>query len=308
MLLVVGRVLGLRVDADRAVVALGVALREGDHLLERGDPEACPLNALRALGQRLDRAQRADLLEREVGGEPALLGNAVDHRRALAVGELGVLGHVGGGGDVRLVAGDQVPVLGGDQVRLDVVRAELDRERVAGQRVVGQVAGGAAVADDQRCGWSWAAARRPGRGSPPPGQRSGSFATWGSSGGSWSRERSSLARAPRVKSSQPRGSFALREPRLREPAPERPAGRMRARAAARGRAGAGAGAGRRSSCVALDSVRGPAAGANARTGGRRRAGARLPGRLPLGRGARDRAAPGRRRACSPWRRWRPSSA
>ena len=42
------------------------------------------------------------------------------------------------------------PSLVDDQVRLDEVGAELDRERVAGQRVVGQVAGGAAVSDDER--------------------------------------------------------------------------------------------------------------------------------------------------------------
>ena len=48
------------------------------------------------------------------------------------------------------MAGDQVPVLGGDEVGLDVVGAHLDRQRVALERVVGQVAGRAAVADDER--------------------------------------------------------------------------------------------------------------------------------------------------------------
>ena len=49
------------------------------------------------------------------------------------------------------MARDQHAVLGRDKVRLDVVCAELDAQRVVLQRVVGQVAGGtAAVADDQR--------------------------------------------------------------------------------------------------------------------------------------------------------------
>jgi hypothetical protein len=47
------------------------------------------------------------------------------------------------------VAGDQVAVLGRDEIGLDVVGAELDRQGVALERVVGQIAGGAAVADDE---------------------------------------------------------------------------------------------------------------------------------------------------------------
>lgn len=48
------------------------------------------------------------------------------------------------------MARDEIAVLRRDQIRLDVVRAELDRERVALQRVRGQVAMGAAVPDDER--------------------------------------------------------------------------------------------------------------------------------------------------------------
>jgi len=49
------------------------------------------------------------------------------------------------------VARDQVAILGRDQIRLDVVGAQLDAERIGLQRVLGQVAAAAApVADDQR--------------------------------------------------------------------------------------------------------------------------------------------------------------
>src|SRR5215217_8080906 len=148
--LVVRRVLGLGIDADRAVVALRIALRQRDHFLERRYAEL-PVELLRAVVERLNRAQRAELREGEVGDEPAeFWGPTVDHRGALAVGELGMLGDVGGGGDVGLVARDQVTVLGRDEIRLDVVRAELDRERVARKRVVGEVAGGSAVPDHER--------------------------------------------------------------------------------------------------------------------------------------------------------------
>ena len=76
--------------------------------------------------------------------------DTVDDLRRLAVGELGMARHVGRAGDVGLVASDEVPVLRGHQIRFDVVGAELDREGVSLQRVVGQVARGAAVPDHER--------------------------------------------------------------------------------------------------------------------------------------------------------------
>jgi len=47
------------------------------------------------------------------------------------------------------VAGDQVPVLGRHQVRLDEIGTELDGERIALERVRRQVAVRAAMADHQ---------------------------------------------------------------------------------------------------------------------------------------------------------------
>ena len=146
---VVGGVLGLGVDADPAAAAAGVALGERDHLLEGRDPVPA-VELLRAVRERLDRAQGLDLGEREVGGEPALVLGPVDRRLALAARELGVILHIGRVRDVRLVTRDQLPVLRGDEVGLDVVGAGLDGERVARQRVIGEVAGGPAVTDHQR--------------------------------------------------------------------------------------------------------------------------------------------------------------
>ena len=57
---------------------------------------------------------------------------------------------VGRVGDVGLVAGDQVAVLRRHEIGLDVVGAQLDRERVGLQRVLGQIAAGAAMTDDER--------------------------------------------------------------------------------------------------------------------------------------------------------------
>ena len=64
-------------------------------------------------------------------------------------GELGVVGDVGGRADLRLVARDEKAVLGGDEVGLDEVGAHARGELVGRERVLGPVAGGAAVADDQ---------------------------------------------------------------------------------------------------------------------------------------------------------------
>ena len=147
-LLVVSRVLGLGVDADHAALLQGLALDQGDDLLQRRHLELA-VELLRALAEGLLGAQRLDLGEREVGGEETFFREAIDHHGAAARGELGALGHVGGVRDVGLVAGDQVAVLGGHEVRLDVVGPQLDGQRIGLQGVLGQVARGAAVADDQ---------------------------------------------------------------------------------------------------------------------------------------------------------------
>ena len=146
---VVGRVLGLGVDADGAAARGSRGLGEVQDLLEGRDLEL-PVVLMVALGERLHGAQGLDLREREVGCEPALLVDAVHVLGRLAVGELVVRRDVRRAGDVRLMACDQVAVLRRHEVGLDVVRALRDGERVARERVVRPVAGRAAMADHER--------------------------------------------------------------------------------------------------------------------------------------------------------------
>ena len=150
----VRRVLGLRVDPDPAAGAPRLLLGQVQHLVEGGDPELAVVARVVGphLGQPLLRPQRLELGVGEVLGEPAGDLLAVDRLRGLAVGELRVVGDVGRAGDVVLVAGDEHPVLGRDEVGLDVVGAHPDGEAVRRQRVLGAVAGGAAVADHDRLG------------------------------------------------------------------------------------------------------------------------------------------------------------
>jgi hypothetical protein len=128
-----------------------LALSERDDLLQRRDGEAAT-ELLRAVTERLHGTQGLDLGKREVGREPALLRDAVDDRRAIAVRELGVLADVGRLADSRLVASDQVAVLGRREVGLDVVRTQRDGQPAALERVVGEVAACAAVPMTSGCG------------------------------------------------------------------------------------------------------------------------------------------------------------
>ena len=137
----VRRVLGLGVDADAR------ARGERDHLLERRDPEAAVERGAAQLRQPLPRAQRAQLGEREVLGEPAVLLAPVDRLDRPARRELRALRDVGRARDLVLVARDEPPVARRDHVGLDEVGAELDRELVGRERVLGPERGGAAVGD-----------------------------------------------------------------------------------------------------------------------------------------------------------------
>ena len=144
-----GRVLGLGVDGDGLAGALLGGLHQVQHLLEGGHLVAAVV-LLRALGVGGDGAQALDLGQREVLAEPAGLRLAVDLHRALAGREFGAAGDVGAQRQVGVMAGDEHAVLGGDQVHLDHVGAELDGAGIGLQRLLGQVAGGATVRDHQR--------------------------------------------------------------------------------------------------------------------------------------------------------------
>jgi hypothetical protein len=63
-----------------------------------------------------------------------------------------MVGHVGRPADLVLVAGDEHPILRGDEVGLDVVGAHAGAQRVRGQGVLRAVSRGAAMGDDERLG------------------------------------------------------------------------------------------------------------------------------------------------------------
>ena len=150
------RVLRLGIDSDPAAALLRLPLREVDDLLERRNLEL-PVELGWASATGLLRAEGLDLGQREVGGEEACRRKAVKHLGRLAACELGMVRNVGriaGRGirvaDERLVTGDQHAVVRRHEVGLDVVCAELDREPVGLQRVLGQEAARSPVADHQR--------------------------------------------------------------------------------------------------------------------------------------------------------------
>ena len=80
--------------------------------------------------------------------QPVIVTPSIDLGRP-AVGELGMVGDVGRPADLRLVADDEHVVLRGHEVGLDVVGAHARGERVGPERVLGPVAGGAAVTVDR---------------------------------------------------------------------------------------------------------------------------------------------------------------
>jgi len=149
-LLVVGGVLGLGVDADRAARLVRLALGQGDDFFQRRNLELA-VEGRAACAYLLGGTELLDLGQREVARPPAVGGYAVQHHGAAAGGKLRQAGDVGGGDEVGLMARDQVAVLGRHEVGFDEVGAEFDAQRIGLQRVLGQVAAAAAaVADDQR--------------------------------------------------------------------------------------------------------------------------------------------------------------
>src|SRR4051812_12253961 len=86
-----------------------------------------PVEGVIAKRQPFLGSQCFDLGEREILGKPAGLGHPVDRLGRLAVGEFGMSGDVGCVGNVRLVPGNQYAVFGRDEIRLDVIGAELYR-------------------------------------------------------------------------------------------------------------------------------------------------------------------------------------
>jgi hypothetical protein len=76
--------------------------------------------------------------------------NAVEHHGAPPIGELWQGQHIGGCDQIRFVARNEVSILGGHEIRLDIVRAELDAQRIRLQRVLGKIATAAAAVTDHQ--------------------------------------------------------------------------------------------------------------------------------------------------------------
>ena len=145
--------LRLRVDADRAAQLPAQPLAQPQHLLEgrhleAAVPDACSPGASsgrRSFARRVfSSASVKSVVNHPVTGRPST------QLRRSPGSELGVLGDVGRAADLGLVPGDEHAVLGRDEVGLDEVGAHPGGELVGGQGVLRSVAGGPAVADDER--------------------------------------------------------------------------------------------------------------------------------------------------------------
>src|SRR5262245_26270477 len=148
-LLMEGRVLGFGINPDHAAQLDRPGFGEIDYLLEGRDLEFA-VHRLLSLGHRLLGAQLPDFLERKIASKPIRDLDAVNLARAASVGEGGTIGNVGGGAEHGLVPGNEHAVLGRYNVGLDIVRAHLDGFRVGFKHVLGEIAAGSAVGDDQR--------------------------------------------------------------------------------------------------------------------------------------------------------------
>ena len=104
----------------------------------------------RFFGQR-SRARSSALLEVEVLHEPSVHDLAVDLHRPSLGANSGRLGNVRRRGEVEIVAADQDAVAGAHHVGLDRVGATAPGQLVGQRRVLGSVAAGTPVSDDE---WS----------------------------------------------------------------------------------------------------------------------------------------------------------
>ena len=100
-------------------------------------------------GDALLRAQRAQFGQREIFREPSGDLLPINGLVAASVFEFLAAGDIGGPGQLVLVARNQHQILGRDQIRLDIIRALIDRAFIGRQRVFGSLGARTAVGDDQ---------------------------------------------------------------------------------------------------------------------------------------------------------------
>ena len=79
-----------------------------------------------------------------------LIATIRDNLGGAAVGEFGALGDVGRAAELVLVARQPQAIGSRNLIRLDMIGAELDGQRIGGQGVLGPAAGCAAMADHDR--------------------------------------------------------------------------------------------------------------------------------------------------------------
>ena len=162
----VGRVLGLRVDADLSVAVLWTAACAGPAPRRRSGSEQPVVDACCADATPGSRSlARSVLISARVKSsvnQPVSMTPSTD----LVVLRLANSGWSATSvvpADLVLVPDDQHVILGRDQVGLDVVGAHPGGQLVTGQRVFRAVPGGAAVADHQGCSLNPASLVRRGR-------------------------------------------------------------------------------------------------------------------------------------------------
>src|SRR5271170_6568863 len=142
------RMLGFRIHAHRPIgpAAIGAAHQLHD-LIEGGHAETAVKTAVLRpqIRQALARAQTLDFRQRKVLGEPPGHGFTVDDLRTAARRKLRMLRNVRRAADLILMPRDQYPIARHDEVRLDEIRALLNRQTIRFEGVFRPLAAGATM-------------------------------------------------------------------------------------------------------------------------------------------------------------------
>ena len=138
--------LQLRIDSDTGL------LREIERIEESRDVVLAVISgvARTELRQPLLATEITQLAQIEILDPPARRGDAIDRLLFAAIGELGTIGDIGRAGDFVFMAANEHAIARHHQIRLDEIRALLDRQSVSGKRVLRPISAGAAMRDHDR--------------------------------------------------------------------------------------------------------------------------------------------------------------